>query len=324
MMTRTRRMTPARIGATGVVVALLVLVAAFRIDDLPLIGGGDTYHAAFRDASGLAPGNEVRVAGVKVGTVTSVELARSGTTPYVRVGLRVKRVRLGEQTAAMIRIKTVLGQKYLALVPAGPGRITEIPLSRTVSPFDVLDAVQGLAGTLDQIDTAQLAQAFTVLSQTFADTPASVRSTLSGLSRLSQTIATRDTELRQLLARARTVTGVLADRDAQLRTLISDANLLLTEVQRRRDAIHTLLVTTTELADQISGLIAENREQLAPALRRLRTVVDVLRRNRTSLEATLASLGPFVTAFAQVVGNGRWFDSYVDGLVQGFTPAGGH
>jgi phospholipid/cholesterol/gamma-HCH transport system substrate-binding protein len=50
--------------------------------------------------------------------------------------------------------------------------------------------------------------------------------------------------------------------------------------------------------------------------------VGVLQRNKTKLEATLTSLAPFVTAFANVVGNGRWFDSYVDGLVQGFTPGG--
>jgi phospholipid/cholesterol/gamma-HCH transport system substrate-binding protein len=320
---RRRSVSPAAVGVVGVIVAFLVLLAAFRIDDLPFIGGGATYSAAFRDASGLAEGNEVRVAGVKVGTVRAVELARHGGTPYVRVTFRVKGVSLGDQTGATIRLKTVLGQKFLALTPGGTGTVDEIPLSRTASPFDVLEAVQGLAGTLDQIDTQQLAAAFTVLSQTFADTPESVKASLTGLSRLSQTIASRDGEIRELLAHAKTVTGVLAERDEDFRKLIASANLLLDEVRHRKDAIHELLVTTTELADQISGLVRDNRAQLAPALQRLRTVVGVLQRNKTKLEATLTSLAPFVTAFANVVGNGRWFDSYVDGLVQGFTPSTG-
>jgi phospholipid/cholesterol/gamma-HCH transport system substrate-binding protein len=317
-------MTAQRVGLIGLLVGALLLLAAFNIEELPLIGGGDAHTAAFRDASGLAAGNEVRIAGVKVGKVTAVELARAGAGPYVKVSFRTKGAELGRETGATIRIKTVLGQKYLALLPQGGGTLTEeIPLSRTASPFDVMEAVQGLAGTLDQIDTEQLARAFTVLAQTFQDTPAAVKASLTGLSRLSQTVAQRDEQLRQLLARAHTVTKVLADRDEEFRKLLSDANLLLAEVHKRRDAIHKLLTATAELADQLSGLVADNRETLKPALQRLRAVVGVLQRNRTQLEATLISLAPFVNAFANVVGNGRWFDSYVDGMTQGFLPGTG-
>jgi phospholipid/cholesterol/gamma-HCH transport system substrate-binding protein len=316
---------PLIVGAVGLAVLASLLVAAFRIDDLPLIGGGTAYRAAFRDASGLAPGNEVRVAGVKVGTVKAVALDRDGTTPYVRVDFRVSHrdVALGESTRATIRIKTVLGQKYLSLEPAGPGRLepgTQIPLDRTASPFDVLEAVQGLADTVGRIDSTQLANAFTVLSQTFADTPASVKASLDGLARLSQTVASRDEQLRSLLDHARGVTEVLAQRDEEFRALVTDANLLLAEVQRRRDAIADLLGATDELAKQISGLVADNRAQLGPALRRLRTVVATLQRNRADLERTVRTMAPFITAFTNVIGNGRWFDSWVDGLLQPYVP----
>ena len=316
---------PLVIGAIGLTVLAALVLAAFRVDDLPLIGGGTSYRAAFRDASGLTPGNEVRVAGVKVGTVKGVALARDGATPFVRVDFRIsaRGVALGSTTRATIRIKTVLGQKYLALEPAGPGSLApgaEIPLDRTASPFDVLQAVQGLADTAGRIDVEQLARAFTVLSETFADTPASVRAALSGLSRLSQTVASRDAQLRDLLARAKTVTGVLAQRDEEFRALVVDANLLLAEVQRRRDAIADLLGATDELAKQLSGLVADNRAQIGPALRRLRTVVATLQRNRTDLERSLRAMAPFITAFTNVIGNGRWFDSWVDGLLQPYLP----
>jgi phospholipid/cholesterol/gamma-HCH transport system substrate-binding protein len=314
-------------GAAGLALIALVMIAAFRIDDLPLIGGGTTYHAAFRDASGLVDGNEVRVAGVKVGTVSHVDLDRDGAQPFVRVDFRItdSGLALGDQTEATIRIKTVLGQKYLALDPAGSGRLAEgglIPLARTASPFDVMQAVTGLADTVGRIDVTQLAQAFTVLSQTFQDTPESVHSSLTGLARLSQTIASRDTELRELLSRARTVTAVLAERDEDFRALVTDANLLLTEVQRRREAIAELFSATSELSRQISGLIADNRAQIGPALTQLRTVLATLQRNRTDLDRTIATMAPFVTAFANVVGNGRWFDSWVDGLLQPYLPGG--
>lgn len=315
------------------VLAALVLVA-FRLDDLATLTA-TTYRAAFRDASGLATGNEVRVAGVRVGKVTDVELARKpspqaaslGDKPvaFVRVTFRIEDddLRFGTDTGASIRIKTVLGQKYLAVEPKGPGRLHgEIPLARTASPFDVVDAVTGLAGTLDAIDTTQLATAFSTVAEAFTDTPASVRTSLDGLSRLSKTVADRDAELRQLLERARSVTAVLAGRDEEFQKLVTDGSLLLAEVSRRRDAIHELLVGTSTLSEQLTGLVADNRAQLQPALAELRATVAILQRNRTNLERTIQRMGPFVTAFANVTGNGRWFDSYVAGLVQPFVPGG--
>jgi phospholipid/cholesterol/gamma-HCH transport system substrate-binding protein len=318
---------PTVMGAVGLAVLAALVIGAFQLDAIASIGD-PTYRAAFRDASGLAPGNEVRVAGVRVGKVTDVDLARGDRGPYVRVRFRVdgSAVRLGRETGATIRIKTVLGQKYLALAPAGGGRLPEggqIPLERTASPFDVMDAVTGLAGTIEQVDSQQLAAAFGTLAQTFADTPASVEASLSGLSRLSQTIASRDAELRELLGRARTVTAVLADRDEEFRKLVADGDALLREVSRRRDAIHELLVGTNQLATELSGLVADNREQLEPALRQLRGVVAILQRNRDNLEQTIEGMAPFVNAFANVVGNGRWFDSYVRGLLQPYQPTVG-
>jgi len=315
-----------RIGVIGLVVLAGLMLAAFNIDDLPLIGGGTGYAAAFRDASGLAPGNEVRVAGVKVGKVTGVALDRDGQQPFVRVDFRVDGVRLGRDTEATVRIKTVLGQKYLALAPAGATPLpagARIPLAHTASPLDVVDAVNGLADTLDHIDAGQLSQAFTVLSQTFADTPDSVRSSLAGLSRVSQAVAERDDQLRTLLAHARAVTSVLADNDQALKNLIVNGNQLLAEVIKRRDAIHDLLVTSTQLATEISGLVADNRSRLGPALSHLHDVLAILQRDRTNLDQTIARMAPFIDAFTNVLGNGRWFDSYLAGLLQPYQPAVG-
>lgn len=300
-----RERNPVVVGAIGLAVLAGLVFAAFNAEDLPLIGGGTTYRAAFRDASGLEAGNEVRVAGVKVGKVTSIGLAQGTGGAYVRVGFRVDEggLHLGTDTQATIQIKTVLGQKYLSLAPAGTTRLkagAQIPLNHTASPFDVVQAVNGLAGTLQQIDTDQLAQAFTALSQTFADTPADVQTSLSGLSRLTQSISSRDD---------------------QLRTLVQDGNLLLQEVSQRRDAIHDLLVTTNELATQISGLVADNRSQLAPALTQLRQVLATLQADSGKLSDTLKNMAPFINAFTNVLGNGRWFDSWLNGLLQPYTPS---
>src|SRR5690242_9200813 len=113
-------MRPKIVGAVSIVVALLLMYGAFQLEDIARLFGGASYHAAFRDASGLAEGNEVRIAGVKVGKVTGVGLAHAEARTYVKVSFAIEddEVRLGDTTSATIRIKTVLGQKYLALAPS--------------------------------------------------------------------------------------------------------------------------------------------------------------------------------------------------------------
>ena len=80
-----------------------------------------------------------------------------------------------------------------------------------------------------------------------------MQSTLQGLSRLSNTISSRDQALRTLLLRADEVSGVLAQEDDQITKLITDGNLLLDELNQRKQAIQTLFLNTSQLALQISG-----------------------------------------------------------------------
>ena len=64
-----RERNPVPIGAVGLLVIALLLFLAFNIQSIPLIGGGDHYRAAFSEAGGLIKGDDVRIAGVKVGKV---------------------------------------------------------------------------------------------------------------------------------------------------------------------------------------------------------------------------------------------------------------
>ncbi len=322
-----RDRNPVVMGAIGFALLAAILLAAFNADRLPFIGGGTSYSAAFREAAGIKDSSEVRIAGVRVGKVTDIGLERG----HVRIAFRIdKGVQLGSAPLASIRIRTVLGQKYLALTPAGAGSFkegSEIPLSRTTTPFDVIQAFSGLSTTVEAIDTKQLALAFDTVSETFKDSPEEVQASLRGLSRLSRTISSRDAQLAQLLAKANGVTRVLADRDDEFVKLIADGDLLLKEVQLRRDAIHNLLVSTTTLSQQLVGLVRDNEAQLRPALQQLNRVVTVLQRNKANLSKSLALLAPFVQGYSNVLGNGRWFDTYVANLcgplTGGTLPPGG-
>lgn len=307
-----RERNPVVIGAVGIAVIVSLLAFAFNIDDIPLLAGR-AHSAALSEAGGLKPGDDVRIAGVKVGKVTDVALDGD----HVRVDFRVDRsTELGDQTSASVRIKTILGQKYLMLEPAGDGELEgEIPLERTVSAYDVVEAFSDLATTAEDIDTDQFATALDTIADTFRDSPDEVRAAVDGLGRLSRTIASRDAQLRTLLDHAEGVTQVLSDRNQELVTLLTDGDLLLQELRKRRDDIHTLLVNTVTLSEQLTALVRENRAAIRPALANLEAVLATLRANQESLDRSIELLAPFVRVFANTIGNGRWFDTYVQNLV---------
>ena len=303
------------IGSIGILSILALLAGSFSVDK---IVGGEEYKAEFVEAAGLRPNDEVRVAGVKVGKVLSVDLAGD----RVQVEFRVKDAELGNRSRADIRIKTLLGRKFLMLIPEGdeelePGGV--IPLEQTTSPFDIAEAFQDLSSSVEEIDDEQLAKSFTVLADAFRDTPDEVRVSLEGLGRLSRTLASRDQELMALLDRTRGVSRVLAERDQDLTAFMEDSSLVLQELARRREAISRLLDTTVELSAQLRALVRENRADLAPALDRLRDVTEMLKKNQANLDASLVRLAPFVRVFANNLGNGRWFDTLVQNLL---TPVG--
>ncbi|MFF9805575.1 MCE family protein [Streptomyces coeruleorubidus] len=310
-----RERNPVVIGAVGLTVLALLTVAAFNADRLPVIGDGETYSAAFAEAGGLKPGDEVRIAGVKVGKVEEVGLDGD----HVKVTFKIKdEPGFGTETGASIRVKTILGAKYLALHPKGQGRLepgSEIPLRRTVPAYDVVQAFSDLTTTTEKVDTDRLAKALDTISTTFEDSPSEVRESIKGLSRISRTVASRDKALGELLDHANGVTGVLADRSGDFTALVEDGDKLFKEISKRRAAIHKLLKTSAALGIQLSGLVQDNEKEIGPALKGLNTVVKMLERNQAGLERSIKLLAPYVRVFTNTLGNGRWFDSYVQNLV---------
>jgi phospholipid/cholesterol/gamma-HCH transport system substrate-binding protein len=317
-----RERNPIPVAVAGLLILAVISLLAFDSGNLPIIGGGTSYTADFTEASGLQPGNEVRVAGVMVGRVTGVALDGD----RVKVTFRTKGTWVGDASTVAIDIETLLGQKYLALDPLGAGPqdpAQEIPESRTTSPYDVTQAFNELGRTVGQLNTRQLAQSLQALSAAFANTPPYVRQALTGLSSLSETISSRDTQIAQLLAGTEQVTGSLSAEDSQFQTLLNDGNLLLSELRVQQQSIGSLLTGTEALATQLSGLVKDDNAEIGPMLDKLGQVTSVLERNQSNLNRALALAGPYYRLVGNTLGNGRWFDVYLCGLVpNSYLPAG--
>jgi phospholipid/cholesterol/gamma-HCH transport system substrate-binding protein len=306
---------PTPIGAIGLVFLLVLLYGAFNAASLPLIGGGTTYSAYFTESANLKTNDNVRIAGIKVGTVQDVTIDTKRN--LVKATFTVKDGFVGDESTVDIKLKTLLGAKYLNINSMGENKQDAgktIPVSRTTTPLDIYPAFTKLSRTIDDINTTDLSKAFTTLAQDFSGTPDNVRPVVAGLSRLSKTIASRDQSLKTLLGAANTVTGTLADRDQDLTKLLSDGNLLLQELNARRDAIHSLFINTQVLSTQLRGLVADNQKTIGPLLNSLDKILRLLHDNEDSLDRGVSLLGPLYRLFNNAVGNGHWFDNYIQNL----------
>lgn len=309
-----RERNPVVVGAVSLAVIMLMLLAAFRAQDLPLIGGGDTYYAAFSEAGGLKVDDPVRIAGVRVGKVESIEL--DGDT--VKVGMRIKTdADFGDETRADIKVATLLGSMYVSIDPAGSGQLekgAEIPVDRTSSPYDVVEAFSGLAETSAKIDTDQLAKSLTTLADLTRNTPQAFQSALKGVSALSSNIAAKNDQINDLLKNLQKVSGVLDARDQDIVALMKDADVLFRALIARREAVHRLLVSTSSISTELTALVKGTKADIKPALLNFEKVLAVLNKNEDNLDNSLRLLAPFYRVFASTLGNGPWFDTYIQNL----------
>ncbi|HEX3932431.1 MAG TPA: MCE family protein [Nocardioides sp.] len=309
-----RERNPVVVGAISLAVVLGLILLAFNAQRLPIIGGGSRYYADFSEAGGLQANDEVRIAGVRVGKVDSVSLDGD----HVKVAFRITSgAAFGTDSQAAIKIGTLLGAEYLAVVPAGPGRLPKgstIPVSRTTSPYDVVQAFSGLASTSARIKTHQLARSLTTLADLTRNTPKSFRHALSGVSALSDDLASRNEEIGTLLGHLRSVTTTLNARDQDIVGLMQDSAVLFKALVKRRQAIHNLLTSTAQLSTQLTSLVKQSRADLRPALEHLSSFVDVLNKNSDNISQSIRLLAPFYRVFANTLGNGPWFDTYIQNI----------
>ena len=303
-----------RSGIIGIVVIVLVISVGLQPQRLWTLATSIRHQALFTEAGGLAAGNDVKVSGVTVGTVSDVALEKGRVLVTFMVN---GKVRLGADTTAHIRTGTLLGQRLLTLESSGQGTLRSsdvIPLSRTGAPYSLSDALSEFTANTRDTDTKALNQSLDTLSTTIDRLAPQLSPTFEGISRISKALNERNESLSGLLKSASQVTAILSDRSQQVNTLILNANELLGVLEQRRYAIVNLLANTSALSQQLSGLVADNEAELAPALEKLNSVTEMLQRNNDNIGKAMAGLAKFQVTQAEAVNNGFFYNAFVANL----------
>lgn len=302
---------PLRTGAIGITVIVCLLLIAAGYTQLPFWPRGKNCDAYFTNAAGVKHGDEVQIFGYVVGHVTSIELANRSA--HIAFTLD-RKLRLGDQSVVAIKADTVLGQRSLAITPAGGGSVTTIPLGRTTTPYTLNNALQDLGQVAGGMDSGQLTHAMTVLTEALHDATPQLKTALEGVTALSKTINSRDELLGQLLSHTQSVSHILASRAGQITQLINDGRDLFAALSARRQQLGSLISGIHDVAQQISGFVADNRAELGPTLKELNLVLDNLNSRQTQISESLERLPVYSTELGEVVGSGPGFSVNTYGL----------
>lgn len=303
-----------RAGFIGVILLALVIAIGLQPERLVNWASAIRYQAVFAEAGGLAAGADVKIAGFKVGSVTDVALRKGDALVSFTVDSSVP---LGSQTSAHIRTGTLLGERVLTLESTGSETMRPlevIPMSRTASPYSLTEAVSDLTTNVEGSDTASLNQSLDTLSETIDQIAPQLGPTFDGLSRISSSLNSRNEKVVEMLEHTSTVTGVLAQRSQQVNALLLNGNDLMAVLVERRHAIVDMLNDTSALSEQLSGLVADNEQELAPTLEKLNAVTEVLENNRDNIAKALPGLAKYQVTLGETVANGAGYNALVANL----------
>src|ERR1700756_3703586 len=300
-----------RAGLIGVVFVVLVIAVGLQPQQLWSLASSIRYQALFSEAGGLAKGNPVLVSGVKVGTVSDIELKNGEALVTFNVPGKVT---LGSDTTAQIRTGSLLGERVITLESAGSGTMRPmdvIPASRTASPYSLTEAVSDVTTNIAGTNTETLNQSLNTLSATLDQIAPQLGPAFDGLTRLSRSLNARNESLRDLLKSATNVTGILSERSQQVNALLLDANDLLSVLVERRNAIVQLLANTSAVSRQLVGLVHDNEAKLAPTLERLNRVTAMLEKNRDNIAKALPGVKKLAITQGEAVGSGFYYDAFI-------------
>jgi phospholipid/cholesterol/gamma-HCH transport system substrate-binding protein len=283
----------------GVFSAVAILFLALLYNTMTNSVDGDVveYDAVFADVSGLRTGDDVRVAGVKVGRVQSIEVQGRDA----RVGFVLsKEQHLLSTTDLVIRYQNLLGQRYVSMVQAGrkgevlrPG--STVPVAHTSPGFDLTALLNGfrpLFAVLKPEDVNKLAATIIKVLQGEGGT---VDLLLRQTADLTDFLADREQLFDDVVTNLTPVLDNLSGQGTQLRSTVQELSKLMEGFARNRETFGRSLSKVSDLIGTTSSLLRDARRPVADDVRKLRAL--------SAMYADQGRLfGSSLEAFGNVVG----------------------
>ncbi|HVF19456.1 MAG TPA: MlaD family protein [Mycobacteriales bacterium] len=323
---RTTSRSLAKLVVFAVVTILLTSVLAATMGNLSW-SDGSTFHVRFTDVTGLQRGDDVRIAGVRVGSVKELEVDDEGVAD---VSMAIDDgTPMRTTTRARVRYRNLVGQRYISLTegpgvgePLEPGGI--IPLEQTEEALDLTVLFNGFKPLFTALTPKDVnALAFEII-RTLQGEGGTIDSLLNHTASLTNTIADRDAAVGRVVTNLNTVLATVDSRDAKLSGLLAELQRFVSGLSSDRDAILGSLASIDSLAESTAGLIAGIRPALRADIEALAPVADRLAADG-KLERLTQELPGRLSALIGTANYGSWQNFFLcefTGTITVPTPGG--
>ena len=287
--------------------------------------GSQDYKAVFTDATGVVKGDDVRIAGVKVGTVKDIEVVdNDDADDDSRQPLKLAEVsftvedgtELTQSTYAALRYRNLVGQRYLSLTQGeGEPELLDaggtIPTSRTEEALDLTQLFNGFKPLFRALTPDDVNKLSYEVIQVFQGEGGTLEGLLASTASVTDTLADRDAVIGQLLDNLDFVLDHLADRDTQLSALIINFRKLVSGLKSDRRAILDSFDQITRLSVETADLVKGVRPAFVEDIKQLRRLTKNIADNKQELDRALQVLPIKLNKVGRTAAYGSFFNFYL-------------
>ena len=276
--------------------------------------GGTRYRARFTDVTGLLVGDDIRIAGVRVGKVDKIRVV-DNTAAEVTFSIDGD-VPLATSVRAKIRYRNLVGQRYVAL-SEGPGdghplrRNGLIPPSQTTPALDLTTLFAGFRPLFTALSPDDVNKLAYEIIQVLQGEGGTVASLLQRTASLTNTLADRDAVIGRVVTNLNSVLSTLDNRDDNLDQTISQLQQFVSGLSADRTAIGDALDSLGELTDTTAGLLHDSRPSIKADVSELGDLAATLNRNAGVIDGTLGRLPDRYEELTRVSSDGSWINFFM-------------
>jgi phospholipid/cholesterol/gamma-HCH transport system substrate-binding protein len=284
-------------------------------------GGGTTYRARFTDVTGVLPGDDVRIAGVRVGQVTEVRLVDN---TIAELSLSVDdSIPIPAAVHATIRYRNLVGQRYVALTEgAGDGSTGAvslpaggvIPLAQTTPALDLTVLFNGFRPLFTALDPKDVNTLSYEIIQVLQGEGGTVTDLLQHTASLASTLADRDQVIARVITNLDVVLSTLDRNQVALSTTITQLSQFVSGLAADRTAIGSALSNISSLTSATASLLSDVRPDLKTDINGLSDLAGTLSANGAVIDRTLANVPARYDALTRTASDGSWFNFFMCGF----------
>lgn len=306
---------------TKLVAFIIITVLATAMLGLTIAnytGGGTKFKARFTDVTSVNPGDEVRIAGVRVGKVTKVAIVDKRLAE-IQFELN-DRDWLPASTTATIKYRNLVGQRYIAL-EQGAGQQgrkinkgATIPLEHTKPALNLTELFNGFRPLFQTLTPDDVNKLSYEIIQVFQGESGTIHDLISTTANLTNKIADKDAVIGEVIKNLNAVLDAVNSRDGQLDQLIVNTEALITGLNSERGTIGQAVSSLGNLASATADLLVPTRPNLQGAIAGLNTLTGTLNDRQPEVDEGLTNLPIKMEKLGRAASYGSWFQFYLCGI----------